>query len=56
MLNAGASGYVPKRAALEELITAIRAAAMGKPIFIRPWQNCWCAIISTWTAQAPGRR
>src|SRR6266545_3050767 len=30
MLEAGASGYVPKRAAHEELITAIRAAATGQ--------------------------
>ena len=29
MLDAGASGYVPKRAAPEELLTAIRAAASG---------------------------
>lgn len=29
MLDAGASGYVPKRAAPDELITAIRAAAAG---------------------------
>lgn len=29
MLEAGASGYVPKRAAPEELLTAIRAAASG---------------------------
>lgn len=29
MLDAGATGYVPKRAAPEELLTAIRAAAMG---------------------------
>ncbi len=29
MLDAGASGYVPKRAAPEELLTAIRAAAEG---------------------------
>ena len=29
MLEAGASGYVPKRAAPEELVTAIRTAAMG---------------------------
>ena len=29
MLDAGASGYVPKRAAPEELITAIRTAAAG---------------------------
>src|SRR4030065_1091132 len=30
MLDAGASGYVPKRAAPEELLTAIRAAAKGE--------------------------
>jgi len=30
MLDAGASGYVPKRAAPEELITAIREAAAGE--------------------------
>jgi len=30
MLEAGASGYVPKRAAPEELVTAIRAAAHGE--------------------------
>jgi two-component system response regulator NreC len=29
MLDAGATGYVPKRAAPEELLTAIRAAAVG---------------------------
>jgi two-component system response regulator NreC len=29
MLEAGADGYVPKRAAPEELLTAIRAAAAG---------------------------
>jgi two-component system response regulator NreC len=29
MLDAGATGYVPKRAAPEELLTAIRAAAAG---------------------------
>lgn len=35
MLNAGASGYVPKRAAPEELITAIRAAANGE-VYLYP--------------------
>ena len=30
MLEAGANGYIPKRAAPEELITAINAAAMGE--------------------------
>ncbi|HNA88438.1 MAG TPA: response regulator transcription factor [Anaerolineales bacterium] len=35
MLNAGASGYVPKRAAPEELITAIRAAAGGE-VYLYP--------------------
>jgi two-component system response regulator NreC len=35
MLQAGASGYVPKRAAPEDLISAIRAAANGE-IYIYP--------------------
>jgi two-component system response regulator NreC len=35
MLDAGASGYVPKRAAPEELITAIRAAAAGE-VYLYP--------------------
>jgi len=35
MLDAGARGYVPKRAAPEELITAIRAAAVNE-VYIYP--------------------
>lgn len=35
MLNAGASGYVPKRAAPDELITAIRVAAAGE-VYLYP--------------------
>jgi len=35
MLEAGASGYVPKRAAPEELVTAIRAAAHGE-VYLYP--------------------
>lgn len=35
MLEAGASGYVPKRAAPEELLTAIRTAAEGE-VFLYP--------------------
>ncbi|HLO30376.1 MAG TPA: response regulator transcription factor [Anaerolineales bacterium] len=35
MLEAGASGYVPKRAAPEELITAIRAASTGQ-VYLYP--------------------
>jgi two-component system response regulator NreC len=35
MLEAGASGYVPKRAAPDELLTAIRAAANGE-VYIYP--------------------
>ena len=35
MLNAGASGYVPKRAAPDELITAINAAASGE-VYLYP--------------------
>lgn len=35
MLEAGASGYVPKRAAPEELLNAIRAAAIGE-VYLYP--------------------
>lgn len=35
MLEAGASGYVPKRAAPQELLTAIRAAAAGE-VYLYP--------------------
>lgn len=35
MLEAGASGYVPKRAAPDELLTAIRAAAVGE-VYLYP--------------------
>jgi two-component system response regulator NreC len=35
MLEAGASGYVPKRAAPEELLTAIRVAATGE-VYLYP--------------------
>lgn len=35
MLDAGAAGYVPKRAAPEELLTAIRAAASGE-VYLYP--------------------
>lgn len=35
MLDAGASGYVPKRAAPEELLTAIRVAAKGE-VYLYP--------------------
>jgi len=35
MLEAGADGYVPKRAAPEELLTAIRAAAVGE-VYLYP--------------------
>ena len=35
MLEAGASGYVPKRAAPEELVTAIQAAALGE-VYLYP--------------------
>jgi two-component system response regulator NreC len=35
MLESGASGYVPKRAAPEELLTAIRAAANGQ-VYLYP--------------------
>ena len=35
MLEAGASGYVPKRAAPQELLTAVRAAARGE-VYLYP--------------------
>ena len=35
MLDAGASGYVPKRAAPDELLTAIRTTAMGE-VYLYP--------------------
>jgi two-component system response regulator NreC len=35
MLHAGAAGYVPKRAAPEELLTAVRAAAAGE-VYLYP--------------------
>ena len=35
MLDAGASGYIPKRAAPEELLTAIRSAAKGE-VYLYP--------------------
>jgi two-component system response regulator NreC len=35
MLEAGATGYVPKRAAPDELLTAIRAAAVGQ-VYLYP--------------------
>jgi two-component system response regulator NreC len=35
MLEAGASGYVPKRAAPEELLTAVRAASKGE-VYLYP--------------------
>jgi two-component system, NarL family, response regulator NreC len=35
MLGAGASGYIPKRAAPEELLTAIRSAAKGE-VYLYP--------------------
>ncbi len=35
MLDAGASGYIPKRAAPEELLTAIRTAALGE-VYLYP--------------------
>jgi len=40
MLEAGASGYVPKRAAPEELLTAIRTAASGE-VYIYPSMAKW---------------
>jgi len=36
MLNAGASGYVPKRASPEDLLAAIRTVALGE-VFLHPF-------------------
>ena len=47
MLEAGASGYVPKRAAPEELLTAIRAAASGEVYIFPSLPNCWSRISSS---------
>ena len=64
MLDAGASGYVPKRAAPEELLTAIRAAASGEvylypslaKLLVRDYlkQDAPARENQLWTAHGPG--
>ena len=53
MLEAGASGYVPKRAAPEELLTAIRAAASGE-VYLYP-SLAKLLVKDYLTAEAGGR-
>lgn len=50
MLEAGASGYVPKRAAPEELITAIRTAASGE-VYLYP--SLAKLLVRDYLAQTP---
>jgi two-component system response regulator NreC len=50
MLEAGASGYVPKRAAPEELLTALRAAAEGE-VYLYP--SLARLLVNDYLAQGP---
>jgi two-component system response regulator NreC len=53
MLEAGASGYVPKRAAPDELLTAIRAAASGE-VYLYP--SLAKLLVSDYLAQEQSER
>ncbi len=53
MLEAGATGYVPKRAAPEELINAIRAAAKGE-VYLYP--SLAMLLVKDYLAQDPEAR
>lgn len=53
MLEAGVSGYVPKRAAPEELLTAIRAAAQGE-VYLYP--SLAKLLVSDYLVQDEGER
>ena len=53
MLEAGASGYVPKRAAPEELLTAIRAAAHGE-VYLYP--SMAKLLVKDYLASEPAER
>ncbi|HSR47173.1 MAG TPA: response regulator transcription factor [Anaerolineales bacterium] len=53
MLAAGASGYVPKRAAPEELLTALRAAAAGE-VYLYP--SLARLLVNDYLAQDPAAR
>ncbi len=53
MLDAGASGYVPKRAAPEELLTAIRAAAKGE-VYLYP--SLAALLVKDYLGQDPDDR
>ena len=53
MLQAGASGYVPKRAAPEELLTALRAAAAGE-VYLYP--SLAKLLVTDYLAEGPAAR
>jgi two-component system response regulator NreC len=53
MLAAGASGYVPKRAAPEELLTALRAAAAGE-VYLYP--SLAKLLVTDYLAEGPAAR
>jgi len=53
MLAAGASGYVPKRAAPEELLTALRAAATGE-VYLYP--SLAKLLVTDYLTQDPSTR
>ncbi len=53
MLAAGASGYVPKRAAPEELLTALRAAAAGE-VYLYP--SLAKLLVKDYLAEGPADR
>jgi two-component system response regulator NreC len=55
MLDAGALGYVPKRAAPEELLTAIRAAARGEVYLFPSLAKLLVRDFLTQTRQADGK-
>jgi two-component system response regulator NreC len=53
MLEAGASGYIPKRAAPEELVTAIRAAAANE-VYLHP--SMAKLLVKDFLAHDPGTK
>ena len=53
MLAAGASGYVPKRAAPEELLTALRAAAAGE-VYLYP--SLAKLLVNDYLAEGPAEK
>jgi len=53
MLNAGASGYVPKRAAPTDLVAAIRAIGVGE-VYLHP--SVAKVLVNDYIAASAGRR